>query len=131
MPINRKYEKDDGCCSRNLLRNYLYIFNFFLLCGSFTVLGIGVWSYLTEHEFIRLVLDVKYPLTSYLLMGAGFIGLVASLFGCCGIARSDRCILLLYIGLLLVVFILEVVAGSLAYIYREEAFQDLQMSLNE
>jgi len=130
MPI-RKYEKDDGCCSRSLLRNYLYIFNFFLLCGSLTVFGIGFWSFWTEQEFIKVLLDVKYPLTSYLLMGAGVIGVVASTFGCCGIARSDRCILLIYIFLLLAVFLLEVVAGSLAYIYREEAFQDLQMSLNE
>ena len=52
------------------------------------------------------------------------------LTGCCGIKKSDRCFLLVYILLLLLVFLLEAKAGILAYIYREQAYQDLKSYLN-
>ncbi|CAL8071750.1 unnamed protein product [Orchesella dallaii] len=130
MMSNRKYEKSEGWCSKSLLRNYLYIFNFFFLCGAIAVLLVAVWSVLAEHGFISLLSDVSYPWTSYLLLAAGALGLIAAVFGCCGIAKSDRCYLFVYILLLLLIFLLEVMAGSLAFIYREQAYQELETRLN-
>jgi CD151 antigen len=77
-----------------------------------------------------LMASLSYPLPSYLLLGAGLIGLLSATIGCCGIARSDKCFLLIYILLLLVVFLLQIMAGTLAYLYRDSAFTDLHTKLN-
>ncbi|CAG7723418.1 unnamed protein product [Allacma fusca] len=131
MSTSTKYRKDEGWCSKSLLRNYLYIFNFFFLCGGIIVLAVGVWSIIAEHGFVSLLSNVSYPLTSYLLVSAGVLVLIASVIGCCGIKKSNRCFLLIYILMLLLVFLLEAKAGILAYIYREQAYQDLKSYLNE
>lgn len=78
----------------------------------------------------RLAALVSYPLTGYLLLGAGVIGVLCGVIGCCGISKSDKCFLLIYVFLLLAVFLLEIMAGGLAYFYREHAPMDLQNKLN-
>jgi hypothetical protein len=45
------------------------------------VLGVGIWSILAEHQFISLLSKVSYPLTSYLLVAAGLVVLVAVFLG--------------------------------------------------
>ena len=94
------------------------------------MLAVGIYSILAKYKFVSLLSSVSYPLTSYLLVGAGVLVLIASVVGCCGFRNSDRCYLLVYILLLLLVFLLEAKAGILAFIYREQAFNDLQTHLN-
>lgn len=45
------------------------------------VLGVGVWSILAEHTSIALLSPVTYPLTSYLLVIAGVVVIVAVIIG--------------------------------------------------
>ena len=45
------------------------------------VLGVGVWSIIAEHGFVSLLSSVTYPLTSYLLVGAGVLVLIATVIG--------------------------------------------------
>lgn len=127
----RKTRRDEGCCNVQFLKYVLFIFNFvFLLAGS-VVLGIGLWTVIAKHHYISLLTTSTYAATAYILIVAGVVVLLVTILGCVGIWREDRCLILMYTFMLLLVFLLEAVAGIIAYIYEEQVWTELQSTLNE
>jgi hypothetical protein len=51
---------------------------------------------------------------------SGVLVLVVTLVGCCGISRESHSLVLTYSALLSIVFLAEVAAGVMAYLYRFE-----------
>lgn len=59
----------------------------------------------------------------------GVLILVVTLVGCCGISRESHSLVLTYSLLLSVIFLAEVGAGVLAYLYRESLNNELSQTL--
>ncbi|XP_042243647.1 CD151 antigen-like [Homarus americanus] len=121
----RKPPRDRGCCSINFLKYVLFIFNFIFLLGGCAVLGVAIWTLAEKHQYVVLLTTTTYASTAYLLLLAGIIVIFASLLACCAILKEDRCYLLVYTFLLLLVFLVEAVAGVLAYVYEEQIMAEL------
>jgi len=60
----------------------------------------------------------------------GVLVLVVTLVGCCGISRESHSIVFTYSLLLSVIFLAEVGAGVLAYLYRESLSHELSATLS-
>lgn len=123
--------KDDGCCSVHFLKYVLFIFNFVFLVAGLSVLGAGIWTAVAKHHYINLLATSTYVATTYILILAGVIVIFVTILGCMGIWQENRCIILIYTFMLLLVFLLEAVAGVIAYIYEEQVHTELSLSLNE
>uniref|UniRef100_A0A1B6E5Y5 Tetraspanin n=1 Tax=Clastoptera arizonana TaxID=38151 RepID=A0A1B6E5Y5_9HEMI len=122
--------RDSDFCSINFLTYFFHIFNIVFLLTGGGVLAVGIWSVLYKHEYVSLLTTVTYPLTSYVLILAGGLVLFVSVVGCCGVWRENRCTLLVYTFLLLLIFLLEVMSGLLAYIYQGQVDTELTLNLN-
>ncbi|WP_278924693.1 tetraspanin family protein, partial [Pseudophaeobacter profundi] len=84
------------------------------------VLAVGLWSVIYKHQYVSLLTTSTYVLTGYVLVVAGALVLLVVILGCCGVWRENRCLLLVYTFLLLLIFLLEVMAGLLAYVYQAQ-----------
>ncbi|XP_064480085.1 CD151 antigen-like isoform X2 [Ornithodoros turicata] len=126
----RRGSKDNGCCSVSFLKYMLYIFNFIFFLSGLAVLGVAIWTIVMKQHHLSLLATVTYASTAYMLLLAGIIVIFVTVLGCIAIWRLDRCLLLGYTFLLLLIFLLEAVAGIIAYVYEEQVEQELKESLN-
>ncbi|XP_027212024.1 CD151 antigen isoform X3 [Penaeus vannamei] len=127
----RKAPRDRGCCSINFLKYVLFIFNFIFLLGGCAVLGVAIWTLTEKHHYVSLLTTTTYASVAYILLLAGIVVIFAALLACCAILKEDRCSLLVYTFLLLLVFLLEAVGGVLAYVYEEQVMAELSHTLTQ
>jgi len=129
--VRNRRKDDDGCCSVNFLKYVLFIFNFMFYLAGLTVLGVGVWTLFFKSNYVVLLATKTYVATTYILIGAGLLVLFVGVIGCIGVTKLNRCCLLSFTFLLLVIFLLEAVAGILAYVYSEQIDRELKQSFKQ
>ncbi|XP_044534517.1 tetraspanin-8 [Gracilinanus agilis] len=106
----------------------MFIFNFiFWVCGS-VILGISVYARTSKfgQEIIRgEAAGLNTHAAANLLIAVGTIIMVLGFLGCCGAMKESRCMLLLFFIGLLVIVIIQIVAGVLGITFKskiEKAF---------
>ncbi|XP_043289728.1 CD151 antigen-like isoform X2 [Venturia canescens] len=122
--------RDDGCCSVNFLKYVLHIYNVVLFLSGLVVGGIGIWTVISKHSYISLMSTSTYPILAYALVAAGALAIIASWLGCGGVSSENRCVLLVYIFVVMGVLVLEAGVGALARLYEEQVGPELKMTLN-
>ncbi|RZF46086.1 hypothetical protein LSTR_LSTR004799 [Laodelphax striatellus] len=122
--------RDTDCCSVNLLKHFFHIFNVVFLIAGLAVLCVGIWSIMYKHGYVCLLTTVTYPLTSYVLVVAGALVPLVTVLGCFGNCNENRCLILLYTFMLLLIFLLEAMVGVLSYVYQDQVHIELNSSLN-
>ncbi|KAM3869950.1 CD151 antigen [Diretmus argenteus] len=109
-------------CGTICLKYLLFTFNIlFWLAGGF-VLAVGVWTMVEKSEYISLLNSSYYSASAVILIVAGAIVVVTGIIGCCATLKETKSLLIVYFMLLLCIFLLEVVAGVLAYVNYQECF---------
>lgn len=131
MVNNRRPSKDEGCCSVHFLKYVLFIFNFIFYLAGLAIIGIGLWTLFFKSSYVSLLATKTFEATTYILIGAGILVLFVGILGCVGVLKENRCCLLLFTFLLLLIFLVEAVAGILAYIYSEQIGNELKRNLNQ
>ncbi|KAJ8678519.1 hypothetical protein QAD02_014306, partial [Eretmocerus hayati] len=126
----RIHTRDDGCCSVNFLKYVLHIYNVVLFLSGIVVGGIGVWTVIAKHNYISLMSTSTYPILAYALVAAGALAVIGSWLGCGGVTSENRCVILVYIFVVMAVFVLEAGVGVLARLYEEQVGPELRMNLN-
>ncbi|CAL8080512.1 unnamed protein product [Calicophoron daubneyi] len=120
-----------GCM--HCLRILLVVFNFLVVLVGLAVLGFSVYVSQEPEAQDIIMASGRYQavqIVLYALMGVGGITLITALFGCCGAYHESQCLLGAYFTILLVIFIGQVTAATLGYIYRDELmkYADERMS---
>lgn len=95
------------------------------------MLGVAIWTLTEKHHYVSLLTTTTYASVAYILLLAGIVVIFAALLACCAILKEDRCSLLVYTFLLLLVFLLEAVGGVLAYVYEEQVMAELSHTLTQ
>jgi len=122
--------RDDGCCGLEFLKYVLFFFNFIFWMSGVGIVVIGIWTLWDRHHYVVLLSSGTYAATTYLLLGTGGAIILIGFIGCCGTWRENRGCLMTYACFLLLVFLLEAVAGILAYMYEAAIHDELVRSLN-
>ncbi|XP_072172295.1 CD151 antigen-like [Diadema setosum] len=119
----------------NFCRGVLCCFNFLFLIGGIILLALGIWVLVDNNsEYISALLtDNLHRTAAYILLVAGLIVLVVSMFGFCGAKMENKCCLGMYVFFLVVIFIIELAAGATAlYFYvKADVETDLRKTLLE
>ncbi|XP_023289603.1 CD151 antigen-like [Orussus abietinus] len=123
--------RDDGCCSVNFLKYVLHIYNVVLFLSGIVVGGIGIWTVVAKHNYISLMATYTYPILAYALIVAGGLAVIGSFLGCGGVTTENRCVLLVYIFVVMAVLVLEAGVGAMARLYEEEVGLEFRMNLNQ
>nr|XP_057902113.1 CD151 antigen-like [Doryrhamphus excisus] len=128
--MGAREEKKETCgtiCQKYLL----FMFNFLFWLAGGVVMAVGVWTLVEKSDYISLLPSMTYAASAYILVLAGAIVMVTGVLGCCATFKEQRRLLRVYFVLLLCIFLLEILAGVLAYIYYRQLNEELKQNLRE
>ncbi|XP_066541073.1 CD151 antigen, like [Hoplias malabaricus] len=118
-------------CGTVCLKYLLFTFNFLFWLAGGAVMAVGVWTIAAKSDYISLLSSRIYAVSAYILILAGAIVMVTGVLGCCATVKEQRRLLRVYFVLLLCIFLLEILAGILAYIYYQQLNDELKTNLKE
>ncbi|XP_016086838.1 CD151 antigen, like isoform X1 [Sinocyclocheilus rhinocerous] len=123
-------EKNETC-GTIFLKYLLFTFNFLFWLAGGAVMAVGIWTLVEKSDYISLLSSKIYAVSAYILIMAGVIVMVTGVLGCCATFKEQRRLLRVYFVLLLCIFLLEILAGVLAYIYYQQLNEELKENLRE
>uniref|UniRef100_A0A4W2IJF5 CD151 molecule (Raph blood group) n=1 Tax=Bos indicus x Bos taurus TaxID=30522 RepID=A0A4W2IJF5_BOBOX len=118
-------------CGTVCLKYLLFTFNCCFWLAGLAVMAVGIWTLALKSDYISLLASGTYLATAYILVVAGIVVMVTGALGCCATFKERRNLLRLYFGLLLIIFLLEIIAGALAYIYYQQLNAELKENLKD
>lgn len=116
-------------CGTICLKYLLFLFNILFWLAGGAVLAVGVWTLVEKSDYISLLNSSFYSASAYILIAAGVIVIVTGIIGCCATLKEMKSLLIVYLVLLLCIFLLEIIAGVLAYVTYQELDEDLRQNL--
>ncbi|XP_055520000.1 tetraspanin-1-like [Leucoraja erinacea] len=98
------------------LKLILFAFNFIIFLGGGSILGIGIWIKVDGGMFLELLQKVSASLkvvanVGYLCIALGAFLMLIGFLGCCGALKENKCMLMIFFLLILVIFLAQLVAG--------------------
>ncbi|XP_063294653.1 tetraspanin-18 [Pelobates fuscus] len=114
-------EGENLSCAKYLM----FIFNFFIFLGGTFLLGLGVWVIVDQTGFREII--ATNPLlfmATYLILAMGAMLFLLGFLGCYGAIRESKCLLLFFFMFILVIFLAELSAAILAFLFRENLTRD-------
>ncbi|XP_035937999.1 tetraspanin-11 isoform X3 [Halichoerus grypus] len=123
-----KAEQDDWLIV--YLKYLLFVFNFFFWVGGAAVMAVGVWTLVEKSGYLSVLASSTFAASAYILIFAGALVMVTGFLGFGAIIREDRSCLSTYFCLLLVIFLVELVAGVLAHMYYRRLSDELKQHLS-
>ncbi|XP_022433029.1 tetraspanin-11 isoform X2 [Delphinapterus leucas] len=111
------------------LKYLLAVFNFFFWMGGAAVMAVGVWTLVEKSGYLGVLASSTFAASAYILIFAGTLVMVTGFLGFSAVIREDRSCLSAYFCLLLVIFLVELVAGVLAHVYYQRLSEELRQHL--
>ncbi|XP_028823250.1 CD151 antigen-like isoform X2 [Denticeps clupeoides] len=124
-------EDKTNTCGTICLKYLLLTFNLLFWLAGGAVMAVGIWTLVDKSDYISLLASSTYSAAAYILILAGAVVIVTGAIGCCATIKEQRGFLIVYFVLLLLIFLLEITAGVLAYIYHQELSDELRADLKE
>ncbi|XP_053719560.1 tetraspanin-11 isoform X2 [Synchiropus splendidus] len=112
------------------LKYLLFLFNCLFWLGGAAVLGVGVWTLAEKSQYLSLLASGTFSASASILVVAGGLVVVTGFLGYCAVIREHRSCLSTYFCVLLLIFLIELVAGVLAYVYYQRLSQELKQHLS-
>lgn len=116
-------------CGTICLKYLLFLFNVLFWLAGGAVLAVGVWTLVEKSDYISLLNSNLYSASAYILIVAGVIVIMTGIIGCCATLKEIKSLLIVYLILLLCIFLLEIIAGVMAYINYQELDEELRQNL--
>ncbi|CAH6788204.1 tetraspanin-18 [Phodopus roborovskii] len=109
----------EGDCL-SCMKYLMFVFNFFVFLGGACLLGVGIWVLVDPTGFREIVATNPLLTTgAYIVLAMGGLLFLLGFLGCCGAVRENRCLLLFFFLFILIIFLVELSAAILAFIFRE------------
>uniref|UniRef100_A0AAZ3RZF9 Tetraspanin n=1 Tax=Oncorhynchus tshawytscha TaxID=74940 RepID=A0AAZ3RZF9_ONCTS len=101
------------------IKYLMFFFNFLIFLGG-SFLLVGVWVLVDPMGFREIVAANPLLFTGvYIILAMGGMLFLLGFLGCCGAIRENKCLLLFFFLLILVIFLAELAAAILAFVFRE------------
>ncbi|KAL4658329.1 Tetraspanin-4-like [Arapaima gigas] len=107
----------------------MFIFNLVFWLGGCGLFGVGVWLSFTQSKFSALPLSFPSLSAANLLLVAGGVTMVTGFLGCLGALKEQRCLLMTFFTILLLLVITEVTLVVVLYVFREKLDRKAQDEL--
>lgn len=106
-------------CGHKCLKYMLFVFNFLFWVLGIVVLGVGIYSRIKAGNYDTLLGDGGVASAANILIAAGVFVSLIGFVGCCGALKENKVMLIIYFILVLLIFVLEIAAGALAYTKKD------------
>jgi len=125
-----------GCCSR-LAKYFLFAFNFLFWIVGAILLGVGIWV-LVDRNAVELLHVATVSTSDSLVRGSAITLVVAgafvffiAFFGCFGACRESPCMLMTYAVIVGFLFVIQITAGILGAVFKDQIIDELSSSMNQ
>ncbi|XP_018617239.1 tetraspanin-1-like isoform X2 [Scleropages formosus] len=113
------------CCS-GFLRIIMIVFNGIIFLAGAAILGIGIWVKVNGDSLQKILGEIKDAPeqlsqifnVGYLLIAVGAVLVLMGFLGCCGAIRESPCMLLTFFIIVLLIFIAEVAAAIMVFVFK-------------
>lgn len=110
---------DTDCC-----KYLMFIFNLLIFLGGAGLLGVGIWVVVGADSFREIISSNPQIFSAaYIIIAVGALLLVVGFLGCCGAIKENKCLLGTFFVMVLLLFIIEIVGGILAFVFYPDAKQ--------
>lgn len=113
----------------NLMKLLLMIFNIIFGVTGIVLLVLGVWMKVSLYHFLNLSADYNQHMPLVFIC-TGIIVLLISVVACMGTAKGQSVLLYIFGTILLGVFLLELSAGVMGYVYIRQVKEGIQIGMN-
>ncbi|TSK17947.1 Tetraspanin-1 [Bagarius yarrelli] len=125
------------CCSA-FLKIMMFVFNGIIFLAGAAILGVGIWVTVDSSSILGILSHIKdappelaqLANVGYLLIAVGSILVIMGFLGCCGAVTENKCMLLTFFIIVLLIFIAEV-AGAIVVLVFKPLVNDILVSLNQ
>ncbi|XP_051546967.1 tetraspanin-33 [Myxocyprinus asiaticus] len=120
MSRTRQTQKNDEefTLVRPVVKYFLFFFNMIFWIIALVLISIGIYSRIVKHETALACLTVDPAL---LLMIVGVLMFFITFCGCVGSLRENICLLQTFCIFLTIIFLLQLVAGVLGFVFSDKA----------
>jgi tetraspanin-11 len=94
--------------------------NLLLMVCGLVLLALGIWTMNDKSFLEELLRNRLYMNTTYIILISSIFMILLSCFGCFAAFKEIKCFLLTYNVLMLLLFVVLMVGGTLAYVFREQ-----------
>ncbi|KAL6063997.1 hypothetical protein STEG23_028517, partial [Scotinomys teguina] len=98
--------------------------------GGAAVMAVGLWTLVEKSGYLSILASSTFAASAYILIFAGALVMTTGFLGFGAIIREQKSCLSMYFCLLLVIFLVELVAGVLAHVYYQRLSDELKHHLN-
>lgn len=112
-----------------VVKYLLFIFNFIFWIISLVMVGIGVYARMMKHAETALAYLSVDP--AVMLMIIGILMFIITFCGCVGSLRENICLLQTFCICLTVIFLLQLAAGILGFIFSDKARNKVTEVINK
>ncbi|XP_008328847.1 tetraspanin 35 isoform X1 [Cynoglossus semilaevis] len=113
-----------GCYG--LLKVMMFVFNGIIFLAGAAILAVGIWVKVDSGSVLNFLGEIENAPeelsqvlnVGYLLIAIGALLVVIGFLGCCGAIRENKCMLLLFFLIVLLVFIAEVAGAVVILVFR-------------
>lgn len=113
------------------MKYLMFVFNLIFWLGGCGLFGVGVWLSFTQSEFSSLPLSFPSLSAANLLLVAGGVTMVTGFLGCLGALKEQRCLLMTFFVILLILVLTEVTLTLVLHIFHNELDTKAQDELKE
>ncbi|XP_062891926.1 tetraspanin-1-like [Mobula hypostoma] len=99
-----------------LLKMAMFAVNFIIFVGGAAIMGVGIWIKVDGGSFFAVLENVSVSLkvianVGYLCIALGAFLMVIGFLGCCGAMKENKCMLMIFFLVILVIFLAQLVAA--------------------
>lgn len=98
----------------------MFVFNFLFWIIGCIILGVSIWIRVSKDTQEDFKTDSSLLPAVDLLIAVGSVIMVLGFLGCCGAMKESQCMLLLFFIGLLLILLLQIVAGILGAVYKSQ-----------
>ncbi|KAK9399696.1 tetraspanin-8 [Crotalus adamanteus] len=109
----------------------MFVFNFLFWIIGCIILGVSIWMHVSKDIQKEFKIDSSMLSAVNLLIAVGSVIMVLGFLGCCGAMKESQCMLLLFFIGLLMILLLQIVAGILGAVYKSQIEGVLNQTLEK
>ncbi|XP_025087845.1 CD151 antigen-like [Pomacea canaliculata] len=125
-----KDKQDEGAKRLLFLQRVAIIINAIFWVTGPGVTGLGIWLYIVLGVFDPVIKRTEFSVPAYLITTAGLISVLGGIFGCIGTVTFSRRLLMIYFGMMSVVWTMEAISAVLCFLSYDEAVDTIHRMIN-
>ena len=112
----------------NAVKYLMFFFNLLFWLSGLALIIIGALIKVKYGEYLTFA-DNRYAEAALFVIAVGAVIFIIGFLGCCGAIRENHCMVATFAALLTIVFILEIAAGALGFVYKDKVKDIVEKTL--